>query len=284
MENNGNHRISATLEHLVAMEKEKLSAWQKELDGLPEGSLRCLCRGKNTFFYHAVGDKRTGITRDLDRVYVLARKKYLNLLINGQEKMLEEARIALSGKRCSRSRALANASPLEKLLDYYGRLGLDVARITCTREQYMWMKKTYYQNPRDPHKKVYETYSGIRVRSKSEQSIGNSMERRGIPYRYEPGIRLNVDWMEDVPGMDGVGDKVYFPDFIILTASGDIIVWEHLGRVDLKSYREHNMEKIAAYRQSGMLDDNYLILTYEKDMESPKILDHIIDKRIMPFM
>ena len=75
------------------------------------------------------------------------------------------------------------------------------------------------------------------MRSKSERRIGNELELHGIPYRYEPGIQFDVSWMEGVNGAAQGKYKNYFPDFLILTATGEYIVWEHLGRADLAGYR-----------------------------------------------
>lgn len=131
---------------------------------------------------------------------------------------------------------------------------------------------------------IFETFSGIKVRSKSEQVIGNALEVKGIPYRYEPEISMDLRWMEGVDWLVQGKYKTYYPDFVIMTADGSFIFWEHLGRVDLEEYRKHNMEKIAAYRQNGVCDDDHLILSFEKDMERPETVHTIIAKRILPYM
>ena len=137
---------------------------------------------------------------------------------------------------------------------------------------------------KNPEQLIYETYSGIKMRSKSEQSIGNALEVRGIPYRYEPEINLDMSWMEGVDWLTNGRYKTVYPDFVIRTADGKFIIWEHLGRVDLEEYRKHNMEKIAAYRQNGICDDDHLILTFEKDMERLETIQLIIAKRILPYV
>lgn len=276
--------MNSLMDQIVAMENRKRRAWEKELAALPKGSLYCLYTSGKTYFYHAINGERHSISRDMDLVYLLARKKYLALRLSEQRIASRRATSALGSKRKQTPRGNVHLSPLEKLLDYYGRRGLEILRITCSRDQYLWAKADYLQNPMNPEELTHETYSGIKMRTKSERSIGNGLEIRGIPYRYEQAMELDVEWMEDVRGMDYFGRKIYYPDFVILTATGEIIVWEHLGRTDLKRYREHNMEKIAAYREGGQFDDAHIVLSFEKDMNTPSTLEQLIERRITPYM
>lgn len=235
---------------------KKIEIWKKELRRLPEGSLYCVRRSEKAYYYQAINGRRFGITENMDLVYDLARKRYLTELL----------------KDCGSA---------DKLIEYYGQMHLNIQRITCSKEHYSWMRSSYVQNPTYPERKIYETYSGIKVRSKSEQRIGNELELKGIPYRYEQGIAIPVDWMEGViPSEDGV-NKLYYPDFIILTTTGRQIIWEHLGRVDQKKYRDHNMEKISAYRQGAGFSDSQLILTFEHDVNTMAGLEEIIRQRIL---
>lgn len=144
------------------------------------------------------------------------------------------------------------------------------------------MHSDYFHNQQYKEQLIFETYSGIKVRSKSEQAIGNELELRGIPYRYEQGMEFDVSWMSEVSGTSLGKYKTYFPDFTILTGKGEYILWEHLGRVDLSGYRAHNMEKIAAYRHSGKYPDSRMILTFETDFKSLMTIARLIDDRILP--
>ena len=51
----------------------------------------------------------------------------------------------------------------------------------------------------------------------------------------------------------------------------------------MQDYRIHNMEKIAAYRQSGHFPEHSLILTFEADLVSRAKLTRIIETRILPY-
>lgn len=286
--------LISTLDLLITIEQEKKTLREKELASLPEGSLCSIFRNGGPCFYRDLHGRKQGITRDLDLVYRLARKRYLKGLLREQQLGFTRLAGTLRGKKISGSKSArpgyvsgsssSSASGRETLLRRYGESGLDILRITCTEEQYRWAKKNYRQNPVNPEERQYSTYSGILVRSKSEQTIANRLEIHGIPYRYEQEVTLDVSWMEEVTGASQGRYKRYYPDFLIRTAGGEVIVWEHLGRVDQAGYRKHNMEKICAYRQSGRCDDAHLILTFEADMRSQDTIDQLIAKRVLPYM
>ena len=275
--------MESTLLLLIDLKKKRMEQIRNELKTLPEGSLYLTKSRGKTYFIHGLKSSRKGISSQEDMIYRLARKKYLTILLREQQSSMDAIRRTASQSRKG-SRPSSAASSLETLLRKYGEAGLDILRITCSEEQYRWARDDYWSNPVEFSGDVYETYSGVRIRSKSEQAIGNELELRGIPYRYEPAVRLDVSWMTGVDHLSDGRHKRFYPDFVILTASGERIIWEHLGRVDLPSYRAHNMEKISAYRQSGIVDDAHLILTFEKDLQRLSDLHRIIDLRIMPYM
>ncbi|MDD6311330.1 MAG: hypothetical protein PUB09_05320 [Firmicutes bacterium] len=111
-----------------------------------------------------------------------------------------------------------------KLLELFQDAGLDVMRITCTEEQYKWYKAPYRSNEMYKDELLHVTNGGVRVRSKSERSIGNLLEKYGIPYRYEMEMRVNVSWMQGVEIYDGSGYKSYYPDFTIMLPSGRLVI------------------------------------------------------------
>jgi exodeoxyribonuclease V alpha subunit len=73
--------------------------------------------------------------------------------------------------------------------------------------------------------KIHEALSGHMVRSKSELVIANLLHERGVPFRYEKPLFAP----------DGT---FYLPDFTV-QAGGETWYWEHWGRLDLESYRNH---------------------------------------------
>lgn len=73
--------------------------------------------------------------------------------------------------------------------------------------------------------KIHATLANYTVRSKSEVILANMLFERDIPFRYEAPLFAR----------DGT---FYLPDFTI-TWNGEDWYWEHLGRLDLKKYRNH---------------------------------------------
>lgn len=102
-------------------------------------------------------------------------------------------------------------------------------------------------------------------RSKSEASISTALARYEIPYKYE--IQLNIR------------NKTIYPDFTLLTPiKENIVIWEHLGRMDDISYNKKAKSKIDLYESQGYYINKNLILTYET-LENPfttEDIDYII--------
>lgn len=272
----GTSTFQAALELLCKLEVEKIKMLRKELKDLPKGSLYINKSKGLVYFECAQEGQRRIINKDIDLIYQLARKRYLKLRLREYDEHFNKNGEWLKIKSVSID------TKIRKVLTYYGELGLDVMRITCSVEQYRWTHSSFVHNTQYEEDKIYSTYSGIKVRTKSEQKIGNELELNGIPYRYEQAISVYVLWMEGILGNNGKGYKTYYPDFTILTITGEQMIWEHLGRVDKEDYRMHNMEKICAYRKS--IRDEMLILTFESDLQDSGILQELIARRILQYM
>ena len=270
------------LESLIMVDKIKL--WSSEVASLPKGSLYLSSSRGRIYFVHYLNGRRHGISNDMDLVYKLARKHYLTALIRQYRNALHSSvnKSMLSSDPDEASSGLH--SPAHTLLVKYRNVGLNTTRISSTPEQYKWTSDAFRTNPYPNQGTCYESYNGVALRSKSEQTISNELESFGIPYRYESEVNLDVSWMTGINGLSSGRYKYYYPDFQIMLADGSIVIWEHLGRVDLDKYRSHTMEKISAYRQSGLVDDTHLILTFEKDLEKPETLRALISNRILPYV
>lgn len=279
------YSLSAVLELLLSIEQEKIRIWEKELSELPKGSLYLSGSRKRTYFYYYIDGRKRGVSRDLDFVYKLARKRYLQEKLQDHEESICRLRRQISsGRRSTSALSKRRGSGLETLLRRYGEAGLDILRITCSQEQYRWVHARFRSNPAPLPKRTYRTYSGIIVRSKSEQTIGNALETRGVPYRYEMEFSFETGWMEPSPDSFWGKYRNFYPDFVILTAAGDYILWEHFGCVEQSGYRTHAMEKICAYRQGGGFTDELLIMTFEEDLQDLSTLDRIIQLRVFPYI
>lgn len=104
--------------------------------------------------------------------------------------------------------------------------------------------------------KKHEALTGDMVRSKSELVIANMLKERGISFAYE----------DPLFAPDGT---MYLPDFTI-SIRGEKWYWEHLGLLDLSSYRSQWDEKKAWYDRHfpGQLITTEESATLSKDAAS----------------
>lgn len=89
-------------------------------------------------------------------------------------------------------------------------------------------------------KLIHKTERGEAVRSKSEVIVANQLFHKGIDYRYE----------ERFEGTDG---RVRYPDFTIEDDYGQRVFWEHLGMLHDPTYGARWQQKLAWYREQGIL-------------------------------
>lgn len=230
-------------------EKEKLSFLQTELDSMEAekpGTLNWRKRGKTFNFWEYSNKKQVSITRNQSRIYFLARFTYLRLRLDD-----------------SRTWDYAGwAEAMENLLQSFASVGLDIMKIILTKAQYDWASYPQSQNPNRSEALKYETDNGVKVRSKSEQFIGNLLEALGIPYRYEPEVRI--------------GNRIFHPDFVIMTTDGRKIILEHLGRMDLRDYINDNISRLAAYSSDGLVLGRDVFLSFEADVKNKEAFMPII--------
>lgn len=115
----------------------------------------------------------------------------------------------------------------------------------------LWKSEEYYKKPFWVGEKEYYAASGLRVRSKSEILIADTLDRYGIPYRYEFPVELKR-----------IG--TVHPDFYVLRLSDrKEFCWEHFGMMDDSGYKENAVGKIAAYGESGWFPGHNMIVTFE---------------------
>ncbi len=106
--------------------------------------------------------------------------------------------------------------------------------------------KTFYEDG-----PVRKTDRGERVRSKSELTIANMLNSRGIPYRYEAPLKLR-------------SGRIIYPDFTILNIrTRKEIYWEHRGMMDDRNYANHTVERLKEFIENEIFLGDNLIITEE---------------------
>ena len=89
------------------------------------------------------------------------------------------------------------------------------------------------------------------VRSKSEVIIANQLYEKDIKFDYEKMIQEN--------------GRRCIPDFTFEDASGDTILWEHLGLLNNPAYRESWERKLAFYKSIGYVEGVNLFTTRDHE-------------------
>lgn len=230
-------------------EEKKLQLLRDELAALEAedpGTLHWRKRKCGVTFWSYLKGRQTGITGDLEKIYSLARKAYLKLRLYGLEHHDTDQWL----------------SEIDSLLQSFANAGLDVMRIILTKAQYNWASSPQSQKTNRKEQLEYKTDGGVYVRSKSERFIGNLLEKFGIPYRYEPELRI--------------GNRTFHPDFVIMTSDGRMIILEHLGLTDLRNYLEDNADRLAAYASQNLFIGRNVFLSFEADVKSEEAFMPII--------
>lgn len=112
------------------------------------------------------------------------------------------------------------------------------------------------------HKTIVD---GLFVRSKSEVIIANLLYERGIPFEYERQIIAE-------------NNSKRIPDFTFIDASGEVIIWEHLGLMHQPAYAEEWNKKLDFYHANGFVLNQNLFATRDEAngaINSDIILDTI---------
>lgn len=98
---------------------------------------------------------------------------------------------------------------------------------------------------------IHKTLKGHMVRSKTELIIADKLFNAGLAYEYEKPL--------DGPKRKGR----IFPDFSFTDAAGDVIIWEHFGRMDDPKYVDGHDWKMQWYADNGFTEGSNLFVTKE---------------------
>lgn len=292
------------------MNKKKLEQLRRELSAMPEGALHVKHSSKYTSFVEYTAESGAkNINKEQDKIYALARKKYIKNEIAIMEETSDGKLIKLNAQR-------------NKMLTNFEKSGLDLARITMTPSQYKWMHDTFPSNQTHKEDLIHITSSGIAMRSKSECKIGNMYEKLGIPYRYEMALTMDVfdlvEYLVEVTKDYRHGKRLYsysgnlcfwnvppelswmnqrgsiwrrfdaskgtitiFPDFNPLTFDGQRLVHEHEGMTSDPYYRSNASERIFVMRHSGAVTSDNLFFTFEQDLLDSRYLESFLRDNIL---
>ena len=249
--------IKRYIRHAKADHETRLQEIRMQMKSLPPGDL--LFERKNQKYYciQKVGNRRCGISKDPELIRGLALKRYLT-----EERYVLQQNLKILNK-------LQNSCQNTDFESILAKMPPGFRQLPHSYYRYRRKKKNYRKNPYHPEHLIYRTNGGERVRSKSEQSIGNALEDYGIEYTYDEGIIM--------------GTHCYYADFIITCRDGTQIIWEHFGLIDADDdYREHALQRMKDYREHEYYQWKNLIYTYEEDVRSLETIYQIIEEFLLP--
>ena len=241
-------------EFLIRKQKE-------ELKHLPAGELG-IRAGNNKHGYvqyrHYVDGKIVGITKDIDLIELLTRKKFIQKsLKNLESNYVYLARFLEKYKDVNEDHIIAQ-------FPYHYAVLMNKDEAKWNEKKRQWLAENFDQSTSYPEEKVHVTAKGLHVRSKSEVIIAERLDYYHVPYRYEETFYIK--------------NYKFSPDFTILTKKGTVY-WEHCGKThDLGYMRNHNW-RCTMYESIGIVPWKNYIVTY--DDENGNIDTRIIDSEIV---
>lgn len=250
----------------VAKLEELISYKKTALDGAPEGRLRISVRNGVSQYYKVCKKYSNGCyicKKDLPLVKKLAQKQYDEELLKAAGFQVEAIKdlIGILNKNDLRQ-VLEKLSAEKKVL---------VEPVTLTDEEYAerWLDVEYCGKPFKEGSVELFTARGERVRSKSEVIIADTLNRMGVPYRYEFPVELKR--------------FTVYPDFYCLNVrTRKVFVWEHFGMMSDSDYAGNVLEKLDAYGEKSWIPGKNLIFTMESDMRP--LSSKMIERMILEFL
>lgn len=241
--------IQQKLEERLQLLKQTQKEVEKETRRLPEGSLRISQKAKHIEYY---------ATSKADNPGTYIPKGKMKLAAQLAQRTYNLRIIKLLAKEIRTLEAYFEETENGKAIsNFYNNLCLPrrklITPITLPDEQFIeeWQKVEWTGHPFAEDAPQLFTTKGERVRSKSEVQIADSLNRFGIPYRYEYPLRLKT------------GMNIY-PDFYCLNVrTRQELYWEHFGMMDNPEYAKNAVQKLQQYNSIQIIPGKNLIITME---------------------
>ena len=125
--------------------------------------------------------------------------------------------------------------------------------LTLTDEEYArrWQEMDYQHKYFENTDRVYTSFKGEKMRSKSEVIIANILYLLGIPYHYEYPLEL-------------INGRIIYVDFLILDVKNRKEIWyEHFGMMGDMAYADHNTDRFNDIVSAGLIPGDNFIATFE---------------------
>ena len=221
---------------------------KEDIKKMPPGVLSCARNGTRYKWFLCQGRQRKYLPKS-ERSFAqrLAYKRYLSLRLRrlqNEEKAIKSYLKIHNQLKGLNDQDLLEHPEFQKLLERY---------VVNSDEQLCnWMNASVRHNTSHPEHLIHETAAGNVVRSKSESMIETALLKHKIPFRYEELMQF--------------GDEVKAPDFVTINPNtGEVILWEHAGKLDDPGYIENFLSKLRTYLSNKYIPYVNLILTCETE-------------------
>lgn len=244
-----------------------------ELKKAPPGTLLISKSHNSTQYYQVLKEPNTKklylSKKDIKLCKALAQKKYnssVAILIKDQIKQLQKIEKTIQTFK------------LLSFLKSVPKKSSDLTTpISLKNSDYVksWKEAKYTKSKFLPDTPELYTATGLRVRSKSEILIADTLTRLSIPFQYEYPVTIKDNHNKEI---------IFHPDFLCLNLrTRKEFLWEHFGMMDNEEYAQNAVKKQSLYIKNDYIPGKNLILTMETQ-DSPintKILEKIIQEYLM---
>lgn len=248
------------------MELEELI--EKTTQGLvnaPKGSLRIIHNKGSVQYYHICNGATYISKKNMDLVKSLAQAEYNKKMLSRLKKQIlwtvkflaKCKKNDLNAPFCSAAKARQNL--IEPLI------------LNSQDYELIWRQQEYEGKGFETENGEYYTSTGLRVRSKSEIIIAETLNRLKVPFRYEFPLKMKEGF-------------IFHPDFYCLnTHTRQEFVWEHFGLMEDHDYLERAIGKINIYAKNGWISGKNFINTMEtrEFPLSSKVIERIVKECLL---
>lgn len=236
--------ILLKLEKLQLKISTEIKSINEELRSSPSGYL--VKRGK--FLYHIDGSTQKGITKNVDLIKDLCRKKYL---LSRLSQLMKLSR----GEKDSRT-------PYEIINSFskaYKSVPIDYF---YHRKTIAWMQREKRRNTLFLETAIYE-YQAVLYRSLSERIVAEIIHESGFVFEYD----LHYD----------LGYANVSPDFTIKNPfNDDTFLCEFYGAFNKSEYGQKMNDKFDAYAKIGFTDGENLLTLFEYHIRVPERIRELL--------
>jgi|GEM_PF-3402244 len=191
------------------------------------------------------------------------RREDVHLAVRLAKKMLDMRLLRLYRRQLAAVERFLSSYPDKDATDVFSSLSAVVVQLLGLKTTGLneaaakWASEEYVKSDEYPEDLKQRAEGGLMVRSKSEAIIVAALRKFGLFFRYECEFWNN-------------GRRI-FPDFMIMDPrTGEIVIWEHFGRMDRPGYRKTWEFKHGFYSSAGYFPGVNMICTYESE-------DHPLD-------